>query len=249
MSSKIDLKKELKQLYNPSAKEVSVVNVPAMNFLMIDGEGAPSSQQYMQSIEALFTVSYTLKFMIKKAQDIDYTVMPLEGLWWMDNMSEFSTERKDEWIWTSMIMQPEYVKEADVKAAVEQARKKKPLQAMDKMRFESSDLTTGNIDKIAEMFPGVVTEGKVEYLKLLRAFASDPRWRIREGVAMALQIYGESHMDTLIEEMEYWSKGNYYEQRAAAAALCEPKLLDQKEQVARVLQILDGITLSITIDP
>lgn len=137
MSTKIDLKKEFKQLYNPSAKEVSVVDVPAMNFLMIDGEGAPSSQQYMQSIEALFTVSYTLKFMVKKAQGVDYAVMPLEGLWWMDNMAEFSTQRKDEWKWTSMIMQPEYVKEGDVKAAIEQARKKKDLPAIDKIRFEN----------------------------------------------------------------------------------------------------------------
>jgi hypothetical protein len=137
MSSKIDLKKELKQLYNPSAKEVSVVDVPAMNFLMIDGQGAPSSSQYMQSIEALFTVSYTLKFMVKKAQGIGYAVMPLEGLWWVDNMAEFTTTSKDEWKWTSMIMQPNYVKEADVKAAIEQARKKKELPAIDKVKFEN----------------------------------------------------------------------------------------------------------------
>lgn len=137
MSIKIDLKKELKLLYNPSAKEVSVVDVPEMNFLMVDGQGAPSSPQYMQSIEALFTVSYTLKFMVKKAQGIDYGVMPLEGLWWMDNMAEFSTERKDEWKWTSMIMQPKYVEAADVKAAIEQARKKKDLQAIDKVKFEA----------------------------------------------------------------------------------------------------------------
>lgn len=137
MSTKIDLKKELKLLYNPSATEVSTVDVPEMNFLMINGEGAPSSPQYMQSIEALFTVSYTLKFMIKKAQGVDYGVMPLEGLWWMDNMAEFSTERKDEWKWTSMIMQPKYVEAADVKAAIEQARKKKDLQAIDKIKFEA----------------------------------------------------------------------------------------------------------------
>jgi len=137
MSSKVDLKKELKQLYNPSAKEISVVDVPAMNFLMVDGEGATSSPQYMQSIEALFTLSYTLKFMVKKAQGIDYAVMPLEGLWWMDNMAEFSTERKDEWKWTSMIMQPQYVTQADVKAAIEQARKKKELPALDKVKFEN----------------------------------------------------------------------------------------------------------------
>ncbi len=137
MGTKIDLKKELRQLYNPSAKEVSTVDVPEMNFLMVDGQGAPSSTEYMQSIEALFTVSYTLKFMVKKAKSIDYAVMPLEGLWWMDNMAEFSTERKDEWKWTSMIMQLQYVKEADVKATIEQARKKKDLPAIDKIRFES----------------------------------------------------------------------------------------------------------------
>jgi hypothetical protein len=137
MSSKVDLKKELKQFYNPSAKEVSVVDVPAMNFLMIDGQGAPSSSQYMQSIEALFTVSYTLKFMVKKAQGIDYAVMPLEGLWWVDNMAEFTSTSKDEWKWTSMIMQPNYVKEADVKSAIEQAHQKKELPAIDKVKFEN----------------------------------------------------------------------------------------------------------------
>lgn len=91
----------------------------------------------------------------------------------------------------------------------------------------------------------LITEGKTEYLKLLRSLASDPRWRTREGVAMALQIYGESHMDELIDEMKHWIEGNHYEKRAAAAALCEPKLLNQKEQVVRVLEILDNITQSI----
>ncbi len=91
----------------------------------------------------------------------------------------------------------------------------------------------------------LVAEGKTEYLRLLRSFASDPRWRTREGVAMALQIYGEEHMDELIDEMKHWSEGSYYEKRAAAAALCEPKLLCEKVQVLRVLEILDTITKSI----
>lgn len=91
----------------------------------------------------------------------------------------------------------------------------------------------------------LVAEGKKEYLKLLRGFASDPRWRTREAVAMAMQLYGEAHMDELIYEMKNWSEGNSYEKRAAAAALCEPKLLSNKEQVFRVLEILDGITKSI----
>ncbi len=133
---KVDLKKELKNLYNPSAKEVSFVDVPDMNFLMVDGEGSPASPQYTASVEALYPVAYALKFMIKKAQGIDYGVMPLEGLWWMDNMKLFTVERKDEWKWTSMIMQPKYVTQAHFKAAVEQVQRKKAPAALDKVRFE-----------------------------------------------------------------------------------------------------------------
>ncbi len=81
---KVDLKKELKNLYNPSAKEVSVVDVPAMNFLVVNGEGAPTSPQYSAAIEVLFSVAYTLKFTVKKSKGIDYSVMPLESLWWVD---------------------------------------------------------------------------------------------------------------------------------------------------------------------
>jgi hypothetical protein len=102
----IDLKKELKHLYNPSAKEVVAVEVPDMNFLMIDGQGDPNtSQSYAEAIEALYAVSYNLKFMIKKGPlQIDYGVMPLEGLWWADDMSTFSTDDKSNWKWTMMIM-------------------------------------------------------------------------------------------------------------------------------------------------
>lgn len=91
----------------------------------------------------------------------------------------------------------------------------------------------------------LVAEGKTEYMKILRGLASDPRWRTREAVAMALQLYGEKHMDELIDEMRLWSEGGNYEKRAAAAALCEPKLLSRKEQVLRVLEILDVITKAI----
>jgi hypothetical protein len=133
---KIDFKKELKNLYNPSAKEVSIVEVPDMNFLMVDGEGSPASLQYIASLEAIYPVAYALKFIVKKAQGVDYGVMPLEGLWWMDDMTQFSVERKNEWKWLSMIMQPKYVTEADFKAAIEQVNKKKAPEALDKVRFE-----------------------------------------------------------------------------------------------------------------
>lgn len=132
---KVDLKKELRAFYNPSAKEVSIVDVPDMNFLVIDGEGSPSSSKYMEAIQTLFPLAYALKFIIKKGRGIDYGVMPLEGLWWMDDMTQFSTDHKGEWKWTAMIIQPKYVTEADYKAAIEQVGKKK-LPALDKVRFE-----------------------------------------------------------------------------------------------------------------
>jgi len=134
---KVDLKKELKNLYNPSAKEVSLVDVPAMNFLLVDGEGAPTSPQYSEAIEVLFSVAYTLKFMVKKGKGVDYAVMPLEGLWWVHDMTKFSADRKDEWKWTAMIMQPKYVSTEDFQKAVEQVKKKKNPPALSKVRLES----------------------------------------------------------------------------------------------------------------
>ncbi len=86
----------------------------------------------------------------------------------------------------------------------------------------------------------LVVEGKKGYLARLREFASDPRWRIREGVAMALQRIGDSNMEYLVSEMEQWCKGAPLEQRAAAAGLCEPRLLKEEKNSRRVLDILNN---------
>jgi hypothetical protein len=135
---KVDLKKQLEEFYNSSSKEVKFVNVPAMNFLMVDGKGNPNdSPEYKAAIEVLFMVSYALKFMVKKAKSIDYGVVPLEGLWWVDDMTKFSPENKDDWKWKAMIMQPNFVDPEDVKAAIEKVKKKKNLPAITKLRFES----------------------------------------------------------------------------------------------------------------
>jgi len=91
----------------------------------------------------------------------------------------------------------------------------------------------------------VLAEGDTDMLKTLRSYASDPRWRIREAVAMALQRLGDADMTRLITEMRDWSKGTPLEQRAAAAALCEPRLLGQAKHARAVLGILDRITISI----
>jgi hypothetical protein len=91
----------------------------------------------------------------------------------------------------------------------------------------------------------LLTEGQREVLPTLRLCASDSRWRVREVVAQALQRFGEADMESLLREMEVWSQGSLLEQRAAAAALCEPSLLGNADQVERVLFILDSITASI----
>ena len=93
---KIDYKKELQEFYRASAKRIDVVQVPKMNYLMIDGSGPPASQEYTDAVEALYTVAYTLKFMIKKGPaNLDYGVLPLEGLWWAEDMSDFENDNKD----------------------------------------------------------------------------------------------------------------------------------------------------------
>jgi len=135
---KVDLKKELKQLYKVSAKAVAQVTVPPLKYLMIDGCGDPNtSQEYAQAVEALFSVSYTAKFAVKKgAQKIDYAVMPLEGLWWADDWSDFVAGDKSNWQWTMMILQPDFVPDKTIEDAIAEVRRKKNPPALHKLRLE-----------------------------------------------------------------------------------------------------------------
>ncbi len=137
----IDLRKQLKHLYQPSAKQFSVVDVPSMNFLMIDGAGNPStSQDFQEALEALYGLAYTLKFGVKLGKygtkKYDYPVMALEGLWWMDDMREFSLDRKEDWKWTVMMMQPDIITPEQVELARADLIKKKSPVAAPNIRFE-----------------------------------------------------------------------------------------------------------------
>lgn len=135
--TKLDLKKEYKQLYQPSAKQVMVVDVPALNFLMIDGRGDPNTAPaYAQAVEALYAVAYALKFKIKQGQTgIDYAVMPLEGLWWVDDMRQFSVKDKAAWQWTMMIVQPDFITASLFAEVMGDVVKKKDLPALSKIKF------------------------------------------------------------------------------------------------------------------
>lgn len=130
-----------------------MVDVPKMNYLMVDGEGDPNtSQAYQDAIGVLYPLSYTLKFMIKRGEiGIDYGVLPLEGLWWSDDMSTFSVEHKDDWKWTLMIMQPELITEKMVLEAIEHIKVKKNPVSLPLVRFESFD--EGKVAQIMHIGP------------------------------------------------------------------------------------------------
>jgi hypothetical protein len=105
---------------------------------MIDGEGDPNtSQEYQDAIEALFPVSFKVKFISEKENSQDYVVMPLEGLWWIENMEDFSIQDKSSWKWTSMIRQPDFITKDTIKKAIEEVEEKKNPTALSKMKFES----------------------------------------------------------------------------------------------------------------
>ena len=151
--TKVDLKQQLKHLYQPSAKEVVLVEVPPMNYLMVDGEGDPNtSQAYADAVAALYAVAYTVKFMVKKGPlAIDYGVMPLEGLWWAADMANFSVDDKSTWQWTMMIVQPDFVTATLVNAAIADAKKKKNPAAITKVRFAA--FTEGSCAQILHIGP------------------------------------------------------------------------------------------------
>ena len=136
---KIDLSRDLKPLYGPPKGKFVAVDLPKLKFLMIDGAGDPNTaQSYRDAMMALYATAYTAKFMLKLGpRKIDFRVMPLEGLWWADDMDDFRKARKDRWKWTAMIALPDAVTKADVKAAMAKAAEKKELPALKLLRLES----------------------------------------------------------------------------------------------------------------
>jgi len=137
---KIDFKKELKELYDASKKENKILKVPTMNFLMIDGKGDPNnSDEFTDAVQSLYSLAYTIKFALKKENKVDFGVMPLEGLWWTDDIKKFSQDNKKIWKWTVMIMQPEFVTKKIVDTCLDDVKKKKEFPGLSKIRFEKYD--------------------------------------------------------------------------------------------------------------
>jgi hypothetical protein len=139
----IDPKKTL-DAYRAKRGEFRIVEVPPLQYLMIDGAGDPNtSPAYRDAVSALFPVAYALKFASRSELDIDTVVMPLEGLWHAPDMESFTTRRdKSAWMWTSMIMVGDHITASVFAHAVESvaqkaAKKKEPIPALDAMRLET----------------------------------------------------------------------------------------------------------------
>ncbi len=135
-AAKVDFKRELHEFYT-AKRSTSVIEVPELAFLMIDGHGDPNtSSEYREAVSALFSVSYTARFALKRAGVIDFGVMPLEGLWWASDMSAFSIDDKSAWCRTLMIMQPDEVTANVVTGAKVAAAPKVPVAVLDRLRLE-----------------------------------------------------------------------------------------------------------------
>lgn len=137
--SKLDLKRELKEFYRASAKKPSIVDVPDGNFITITGRGEPGGTAYQAALNALYSVAYTLKFRCK-AEGRDFTVMPLEGLWWWDDPTIFSladAPPRKEWNWKSVIRLPDFVTDEMVEAAKKEVKAKKGIEEVDMIVLET----------------------------------------------------------------------------------------------------------------
>jgi len=135
MADTFDFKKDRKDLYAPPTTKFVLVDVPAMTFLAVDGQGNPNtSEAYREAIDALYTVSYTAKFASKRELGRDYVVGPLEGLWYADDPAAFVSGAKDSWRWTAMIRQPDWLSPAFLEDASVIAGQKKTLPGLERLK-------------------------------------------------------------------------------------------------------------------
>ena len=180
----LDLKKEFKHLYQPSTKKVEIIQVPRLQFAMIDGAIEKGSEpgkspRFAEATQALYSISYTLKFMLKKRKTnaIDYPVMALEGLWWVED-GMFDITVKDNWFYALMIMQPNVITQEIFAEGLEQVRRKKgDSEMLSKLRLEHFE--EGLCVQTMHIGPYATEPATIERM---RAFAQENGYR--DGVGL-----------------------------------------------------------------
>lgn len=192
----LDLKKQFKHLYQPSAKKIEAIQIPELQFIMIDGaiekgQAPGTSPMFAEATQALYGLAYTLKFMLKKRKTnaFDYPVMPLEGLWWVED-GFFDITVKDNWFYTLMIMKPEIITQTLFEEAREQVRKKKgDREMLNKLRLANFEeglcvqvmhigpyaTEPATIDRMREFMKENKMQDNVTNSKHHEIYISDPR--------------------------------------------------------------------------
>ncbi|MBV6402208.1 MAG: hypothetical protein CNIPEHKO_02514 [Anaerolineales bacterium] len=179
----LDLKKELKYLYQPSAKKAEIVKVPKLQFAMVDGviekgKEPGNSPAFAEATQALYSISYTLKFMLKKRKTnaIDYSVMPLDGLWGIQDVN-VDVGKKDNWSFTLMILQPDVITKDIFAEGMEQVRKKKGDSA-ELSNVRLSPFEEGVCVQMMHIGPYATEPATIE---IMRAFAAENGYRDNVG--------------------------------------------------------------------
>jgi hypothetical protein len=186
---KVDFRKSLKTLYGPTrSKGIHLVEVPPLRYLMVDGKGDPNtSEAYPAAIAALYAVAYTLKAASKSQLDRDYTVPPLEGLWWAKDMKAFARNDRQRWLWTMMLMVPDWIGPRMIDAAIAKAGQKKAALDLSNLRVEALEegraVQVLHIGSYADEAPVIadmhdrfmVENGLVPVGKHHEIYLSDPR--------------------------------------------------------------------------
>jgi hypothetical protein len=181
----LNLKKDLKYLYTPSAKKVEIIQVPRFQFAMIDGAiekgyGPGNSPGFQEAVQSLYGISYTLKFMFKKRKTnaVDYPVMPLEGLLWLTAGDVFDINIKDNWSYKLMILQPDIVTQENFEEGLAQVRKKRgDSDALSKLRLESFE--EGLCAQVMHIGPYATEPATIERMK---DFMNENGYRDRVGL-------------------------------------------------------------------
>ncbi len=170
----IDLRAEFGPLYYPSSKEIAIVDVPELQFAMVDGKGDPNtSPEFRAAVQALYGVSYATKFLLKRRGIADYHVGPLEALWWTGRNGTFSLDAKrSAWRWTAMILQPDVVAGSHLREAVRQLQDRKGDPELASVRFER--FSEGNAVQTLHLGP-YADEGPT--IRRLHAFLAARGWR------------------------------------------------------------------------
>ncbi|MCE1188780.1 MAG: GyrI-like domain-containing protein [Ignavibacteria bacterium] len=202
---KVDLKKQYKTLFSGREGVFNEVIVPPLLYLMIDGEGNPNDEKlFGAKLEQLYSVAYTIKFMYSKDKGThDYSVPALEGLWWCEKMEDFSLDNKNDWKWTLMIMQPDFISPADVEEACAKLLAKKKFNFRPQVRLEKLEEGqcvqvlyrgpySGEAETIAQLHSCILGKGCNLTGKHHEIYLNDPRRVAAENLKTIIrQPYSE----------------------------------------------------------